>query len=395
MWQDEGMSCQKTVFAQLMEQIHPEQFRRCVCRYGAEDKARKFSHYDQFLAMAYAQLSSRESLSDIELSLQSHREKLYRAGFHSSVHHSTLSDANNSRDWRIYEDLAKILIPKAQRAYAGQTLCGELKNIAYALDSTTIDLCLSLFPWARFRKTKAAVKLHTLINLRGLIPVFISITDGKRSDVSILDDLVFEPGSFYVMDRGYLDFKRLHKINLSASYFVIRGRAKLKFTKLKSLPVKKEEGIISDKIVRPALQKSFERYPDRLRRIHFFDDQTQKHLVFLSNNFDLPATTIAQLYKYRWRIEIFFKWIKQNLHIKHFFGNSINAVKTQIWISICVFLILALLKKQLLLPLSPSQILQILSTHLFDQVPIQELLTNTSRQLQENEFYNQLSLNGF
>jgi len=389
------MRCQKTVFGQLMERIHPEQFHRCVCHYEKEDKARKFSYYDQFLTMAYAQITSRDSLSDIEISLRSHREKLYRAGFHSVIAHSTLSDANNSRDWRIFSDLARILIEKARRAYINEPLAKELKSAVYVLDSTTIDLCLKLFPWARFRKTKAAVKLHTLIDLFGSIPVFISITDGKKADVRILDELLFEAGAFYVMDRGYLDFARLYRIHSSRAFFVIRARSKMRFTCLMSLPAQEQKGIISDEIVQPTLPKSLDRYPERLRRVHFFDVKRNKHLVFLTNNFDLPAETIALLYKHRWAIETFFKWIKQNLRIKHFFGNSINAVKTQIWISVCVYLILALIRKEFSLPLSPSQILQVLSTHLFDQVALQELLANISCQLQDNNACNQLSINGF
>jgi hypothetical protein len=364
----------KAVFSQLIEWIHPEQFRRCVTRYRGHYKVRHFSCWDQFLAMAFAQLTFRESLADIEICLRSRRDQLYHLGFRSSVGHSTLADANSTRDWRIYADLAQGLIRRARKLYAHEPLGLELDHTIYALDSTTIDLCLSLFPWARFRSTKAAVKLHTLLDVRGPIPTMITISEGKQADVQILDDLLLEPGAFYVMDRGYVDFERLYRFTLAAAFFVTRTKTGIQLNRLESRPVDRATGLRSDHIVWLTTPKSVAHYPDRLRRVSYRDPEDGKVLVFLTNNFDLPALTITMLYKLRWRVELFFKWIKQNLRIKHFFGTSDNAVKTQVWIAVCVYVLVAIVRKELRLELSLSQMLQVVSVNAFEQVPLAELL---------------------
>jgi hypothetical protein len=364
----------KAVFSQLIEWIHPEQFRRCVTRYRGHYKVRHFSCWDQFLAMAFAQLTFRESLADIEICLRSRRDQLYHLGFRSSVGHSTLADANSTRDWRIYADLAQGLIRRARKLYAHEPLGLELDHTIYALDSTTIDLCLSLFPWARFRSTKAAVKLHTLLDVRGPIPTMITISEGKQADVQILDDLLLEPGAFYVMDRGYVDFERLYRFTLAAAFFVTRTKTGIQLSRLESRSVDRATGLRSDHIVWLTTPKSVAHYPDRLRRVSYRDPEDGKVLVFLTNNFDLPALTITMLYKLRWRVELFFKWIKQNLRIKHFFGTSDNAVKTQVWIAVCVYVLVAIVRKELRLELSLSQMLQVVSVNAFEQVPLAELL---------------------
>jgi hypothetical protein len=382
----------KAVFSQLMEWIHPEQFRRCVARYKGHYKIRKFSCWDQFLAMAFAQITFRESLADIEICLRSRADQLYHLGFRSSVAHSTLADANGTRDWRIYADLAQILIRRARKLYAHEPLGLELDHTIYALDSTTIDLCLSLFPWARFRSTKAAVKLHTLLDVRGPIPTMITISDGKRADVHILDELIPEAGAFYVLDRGYVDFERLYCFVLASAFFVTRTKAGIQLNRLESRPVDRTCGVRSDHIVWLANQKSAAHYPDRLRRVSYRDPEDGKVLVFLTNNFDLPALVIAQLYKLRWRVELFFKWIKQNLRIKHFFGTSDNAVKTQVWIAVCVYVLVAIIRKELGFDLSLSQMLQILSINVFQQVPLQQLLAQSPYQNETPVIRNQLLL---
>jgi len=364
----------KAVFSQLIEWVHPEQFRRCVRRYRGHYKVRRFSCWDQFLAMAFAQMTFRESLADIEICLRSRRDQLYHLGFRSSVGHSTLADANSTRDWRIYADLAQGLIRRARKLYAHEPLGLELDHTIYALDSTTIDLCLSLFPWARFRSTKAAIKLHTLLDVRGPIPTMITISEGKQADVHILDDLLLEPGAFYVMDRGYVDFERLYRFTLAAAFFVTRTKTSIQLNRLESRPVDRATGLRSDHIVWLTTPKSVAHYPDRLRRVSYRDPEDGKVLVFLTNNFDLPALAIATLYKLRWRVELFFKWIKQNLRIKHFFGTSDNAVKTQVWIAVCVYVLVAIVRKELGLELSLSQMLQVLSVNAFEQVPLAELL---------------------
>jgi len=386
------MPAGKLIFSQLTEWLHPEQFRRCVERYDGNYKVYNFPCWDQFLAMAFAQITYRDSLADIEVCLRSRQDQLYRLGFRSTVAHSTLADANRSRDWRIYHDLAQSLITRARRLYANESFGVELEQTVYALDSTTIDLCLSLFPWARFRSTKAAVKLHTLLDLRGPIPTMISISEGKKADVNILDELILEPGAFYVMDRGYVDFARLYRFVLAGAFFVTRAKAGLRINRLESRPVKESTGVRSDQTVWLTLLKSLEHYPDRFRRISYRDPKTDKVLVFLTNNFDLPALTIAQLYKSRWRVELFFKWVKQNLRIKHFFGTSDNAVKTQVWIAICVYVLVAIVRKVLKLELSLSQMLQVLSVNVFEQVPLAELVAKTATQNETLDSRNQLML---
>jgi hypothetical protein len=345
--------------------------------------------------MSFAQITYRDSLADIEVCLRSRQDQLYRLGFRSTVAHSTLADANGSRDWRIYHDLAQGLIARARRLYASESFGMELEQTVYALDSTTIDLCLSLFPWARFRSTKAAVKLHTLLDLRGPIPTMISISEGKKGDVTILDELILEPGAFYVMDRGYVDFGRLYRFVLAGAFFVTRAKTNMQWSRLESRPVDPATGVRSDQVVWLRLLKSIEHYPDRFRRISYRDPESGKALVFLTNNFDLPALTIAQLYKSRWRVELFFKWVKQNLRIKHFFGTSDNAVKTQVWIAICVYVLVAIMRKELRLELSLSQILQILSVNIFEQAPLAELVAKTASQNETADSHNQLVFNLF
>jgi hypothetical protein len=386
------MHAGKTVFAQVMAWVHPEQFRRCVIRYRGDYKVLSFSCWEQFLAMAFAQITYRESLADLEVCLRSRRDQLYHLGFRSGIAHSTLADANRTRDWRIYADLAQRLIARARRLYAQEPLGMELDQTIYALDSTTIDLCLSLFPWARFRSTKAAVKLHTLLDVRGPIPTMIAISEGKQADVRVLDELIPEPGAFYVMDRGYLDFARLYRFVLTSAFFVTRTKAGVQLNRLESRPVDRSTGIRSDHIVWLRQPQSAAHYPDRLRRVTFRDPEDGKVLVFLTNNFDLPALVIAQLYKLRWRVELFFKWIKQNLRIQHFFGTSDNAVKTQVWIAICVYVLVAIIRKELHLDLSLSQILQILSVNAFDQAPLDKLLRETQSQDTSSHHSNQLML---
>ena len=382
----------RVVFSQVLDLIHPQQFKRCVNRYDGEYKVRHFSCWDQFLAMAFAQITFRDSLEDIEVCLRSRADQLYRMGFRSAVSHSTLADANGARDWRIYADLAQILIGRARVLYAQEPMGVELDQTVYALDSTTIDLCLSLFPWARFRSKKAAVKLHTLIDLRGPIPTMIAISDGKMADVRILDEIILEPGAFYVMDRGYVDFERLYSFVLAGAFYVTRYEKGIQLNRLESRPVDKSTGVRSDHIVWLKLEKSVKHYPDRLRRVTYRDPEDGKILVFLTNNFDLPAHVIAQLYKCRWQVELFFKWIKQNLRIKHFFGNSPNAVKTQVWIAVCVYTLVAILRKELRLQMSLSQILQVLSVNVFSQVPVAELLAKSQTQIETLDSPNQLML---
>ena len=382
----------KAVFAQLMEWIHPEQFRRCVTRYDGHYKVRHFSCWDQFLAMAFAQITFRESLADIEICLRSRQEQLYHLGFRSSLAHSTLADANSARDWRIYADLAQGLIRRARKLYAHEPLGLELDHTVYALDSTTIDLCLSLFPWARFRSTKAAVKLHTLLDVRGPIPTMITISEGKQADVHILDELIPESGAFYVLDRGYVDFERLYRFVMASAFFVTRTKVGIQLNRLESRPVDRSCGLRSDHIVWLRTPQSAVHYPDRLRRVSYRDPEDGKVLVFLTNNFDLPALLIAQLYKLRWRVELFFKWIKQNLRIKHFYGTSETAVKTQVWIAVCVYVLVAIIRKELGLDLSLSQTRQVLSVNVFEQVPLAELFANLQARNETPNPCNQLML---
>jgi hypothetical protein len=382
----------KTVFTQVMEWVHPEQFRRCVARYQGNYKVSNFSCWEQFLAMGFAQMTFRESLADIEICLRSRGRQLYHLGFQSSIAPSTLADANATRDWRIYANLAEGLIRRARKLYAQESLEVELEHTIYALDSTTIDLCLSLFPWARFRSTKAAVKLHTLLDVRGPIPTMISISEGKQADVQILDELIIEPGAFYVMDRGYIDFQRLFRFVLASAFFVTRTKAGIQLNRLESRPVDRNCGLRSDHIVWLVTPQSVVHYPDRLRRVSYRDPEDGRVLVFLTNNFDLPALVIAQLYKLRWRVELFFKWIKQNLRIKHFFGTTDNAVKTQVWIAVCIYVLVAILRKDLGVELSLSQMLQVLSVNVFEQVPLAELFAKSASYTETPDSHKQLML---
>ncbi len=382
----------KLVFAQMMDFLPLQQFRRCVARYRGTYKVKSFSCLDQFLCMAFAQLTCRESLRDIEACLRSIRSKLYHMGIRSTVSRNTLAHANETRDWRIYADFAQTLIHAARKLYADEEFGVELDETVYALDSTTIDLCLSLFPWARFRQRKGAVKLHTLLDLRGPIPSFIRITDGLVHDVNILDEIIPEPGAFYVMDRAYLDFSRLHTLHLCLAFFVTRARKRFRFRRLYSRPVEKSAGLQCDQTVVLTGFYPSKYYPEKLRRICYYDATTDSRLVFLTNNFTLPALTIAQLYKCRWRIEIFFKWIKQHLRIKSFYGTSLNAVKAQIWIAISVYVLVAILKKRLNLTLDLYTILQILSVTLFEKQPLLQVLAEYDREPAEANVDNQLML---
>lgn len=382
----------KLVFSQLMSHLPLPLFRKCVARYDKTKKTLKFSYYDQFLCMAFAQLTFRESLRDIETCLRAHKAKLYHLGIRGGIARSTLADANELRDCRIYQDFAMHLIEEARKLYAGDKLAVELEATAYALDTTTIDLCLSLFPWAKFRHTKAAVKLHTLLDLRGNIPSFIHITDGKMHEVNVLDILPIEAGSFYIMDRGFLDFPRLHTLHQAQAFFVIRAKSNTKLRRTASRPVDKTTGLRCDQSILLAGKVAAKDYPQTLRRVVFYDEKNGKKLVFLTNNFDLPARTIAQLYKSRWQVELFFKWIKQHLRIKAFFGTSENAVKTQIWIAIAVYTLAAIVKKRYQTDTSLYTILQILSLTLFEKTPLDQLLKNSHNKSEESSESNQLNL---
>ena len=368
------MAMGKLVFAQIMEHLPLTTFRRCVARYGGEHKVKTFSCLDQYLCMAFAQLTYRESLRDIEACLGAQAGKLYHMGIRSSVARNTLANANAVRDWRVYADLAQSLIGIARRLYAGEPFGVDLKDTVYALDASTIDLCLSVFPWAPFRSTKAAIKLHTLLDLRGNIPTFLHISDGKLHDVNILDLLVPEPGAFYVMDRGYIDFERLHRLHEAGSFFVTRAKSNLNAQRRYSHPVDRSTGLICDQTVVLTGFYSRQDFDTPLRRIRFRDPETDKRLVFLTNNFTLPALTIAQIYKLRWQVELFFRWIKMHLRIKAFYGTSENAVKTQIWIAVSVYVLVAIVRKRLGIEGSLYQILQILSLTLFEKTPILQAL---------------------
>ena len=364
------MNSGRTVFAQLIDHLPHKEFQKCVARYCGDRYAKNFSCWDQYLAMAFAQLTYRESLRDIETCLGAVGGKLYHMGFHTSVARSTLADANESRDWRIYADFAQTLIGIARTLYARDSLGVDLDQSLYALDSTTIDLCLALFPWARFRRRKAAVKMHTLLDLRGNIPAFVQITDGKVHDVNVLDQIVPEAGAFYVMDRGYIDFERLFVLTLNSAFFVVRAKSNVLLQRRYSHPVDKSTGGRSDQTVILSSFESASAYPDPLRKVSYYDAETNKRLKFLTNNFTLPALTIAQIYKQRWQVKLFFKWIKQHLRIKAFYGTSENAVKTQIWIAVSVYVLVAIVRKRLGLEASLYQILQILSLTLFEKTPI-------------------------
>jgi hypothetical protein len=369
------MNSGRYILSQVLDLVDRKSLSRLVQRYDAESKVRHFGCRQQLICMAFAQLTWREGLRDIATCLNARSEALYHLGFRERVAKSTLADANEQRDWRLWEDLARGLMRKARILYAGEDLGLELENTVYALDSTTIDLSLSLFPWADFRSTKAGIKMHTQLDLRGPIPTCIHITGARNADVHWLDDLLFEAGAFYVMDRGYMDFARLARIVQAGSFFVTRAKSNLRFTRHYSMPRDCLEGVLSDQVGSPSLPKAVADFPYPLRRVRYFDKETAKHLVFLTNNLEIPALTVAKLYKSRWQIELFFKWIKGHLRIKHYFGTSPNAVKTQIWIAVAVYLMVAILHKQLQLPGRIHRTFQLLSIHPFEKVPIHELLT--------------------
>ena len=384
----------KTVFKQVLQFLPRHEFSKCVARYGGDYKVRRFSCYDQFLCLAYAQLSGRESLRDIETCLNSHHEKLYHIGFRGRVARSTLADANESRDYRIFQDLGYVLIGEAQRLYQHEELAVELEQSLYAFDSTTIDLCLSLFPWAEFRETKAAVKMHTLLDLRGAIPSFVTVTTGRVHDVKVLDELEVPNDAVITLDRGYIDYARLYVIHRQAAFFVIRAKDNLRFRRLYSHPVARDTGVRADQIIVLTTQKSRAGYPEHLRRISYVDKERNKHLVFLTNHFGITAQTVAEIYKQRWHVELFFKWVKQHLHIKAFYGTSPNAVKTQIWVALCIYLLVAITKKRLSLTLSPYTFLQIIEVNLFEKKAILQVVANAMKQVSETNELNQLNLFG-
>lgn len=380
------------VFAQLMDFIPRHEFDACVRRYGGDRRLRGFSCRDQFLALAFAQLTFRESLRDIETCLRAMDTKLYHAGFRGRISRSTLADAARAHDWHIYADIAQLLITRARQLYADEPLAVDLEQTVYALDSTTIDLCLSLFPWARFRRRKGAVKLHTLLDLRGNIPCFIHVSHGKMQDMTALDELPIEPGAFYVMDRAYVDFARLYRFTRQSAFFVTRAKRNLDAARRSRRVVDKSTGLRCDQTIVLAGLRSSRLYPDRLRRIAFFDVETSRRFVFLTNNFELPALTIARLYRCRWQVELFFKWIKQHLRIKAFYGTTDNAVKTQVWIAISVYVLVAIVKKELKTDRSLHDILQVLSLTLFEKIPLFEALSAKKSHDSGTPCHNQLAL---
>ena len=386
------MNSGKTIFAQLMDFVPAYEFRKCVNRYSGNRKVISFTCWDQYLCMAFAQLTYRESLRDIEACLRATQSRLYHLGIRGKISRNTLANANQNRDWRIYAEFAQILISKARTLYAADSFGIELEQAVYVLDSTTIDLCLALFPWAEFRKRKGAVKLHTLLGLHGNIPSVVIVTTGKVHDVNILDQLIIEPGAIYIMDRGYLDFARLHNIQNASAFFVTRTKTNFSRKRLYSQPVDKSTGVQCDQIVVLKGYYAKKDYPEKLRRIRYYDSKNNKILVFLTNNFVLPAIMIADLYRCRWQVELFFKWIKQHLRIKAFYGTTDNAVKTQIWIAISVYVLVAIVKKTLNLSQSLYTILQILSVTLFEKEPIYQALSNVSHTNQMDHISNQLNL---
>ena len=389
------MNAGRLVFAQLLDFLPKHEFQRCVRRYRGDFHCRRLTCYEQFLSLAFAQLTGRESLREIQIGLEAMQPKLYHAGLRGSAARSTLADANEKRHWRIYADLAQVLIARARRLYADEGFGVELKAAAYAFDSTTIDLCLSLFPWAYFRRAKGAIKLHTLMDLRASIPCFVLVSHGKYSDVSSLDELVIEPGAFYVFDRAYTDFARLYRFSTSAAFFVTRAKRDLDFRCRASCAVDKAAGLRCDQSIRLQGPLTSRRYPVLLRRIGYVDPDTDKRLVFLTNNFELPALTIAQLYHSRWRIELFFKWIKQHLRIKAFYGTSPNAVKTQVWVAISIYVLVAIVKKELRSERSLAEIWQILGLTLFEKTPISRLLSQSGPSCEGADLPKQASLFDF
>jgi hypothetical protein len=386
------MNSGRYILSQVLDLVHRQTLDRLVERYDAESRVRHFGCRQQLICMAFAQLTWREGLRDIEACLNATPEALYHLGFREPVAKSTLADANEQRDWRLWKDLARGLVRKARTLYAGEDLGLELENTVYALDSTTIDLSLTLFPWADFRSTKAGLKMHTQIDLRGPIPTCIHISGARRNDVLWLDELTFEPGAFYVMDRGYMDFKRLNRIATAGAFFVTRAKDNLRFSRHRSLPVDYPAGIRSNQIGKPALTKARQDFPGPLRKVRYFDADTRRDFVFLTNHLQIPAPTVAKLYRLRWRIELFFRWIKGHLRIKHYYGTSPNAVKTQIWIAVAVYLMVAILHKQLGLPGNLHRTLQLLSVHPFEKVPLHELLTKPDFKTSTSRDSNQLLL---
>ena len=386
------MNSGHTVFRQLLQYLPRHEFNVCVGRYRGEYCAKSFSTFDQFLCLAYAQISGRESLRDIQTCLNSHKGKLYHIGFRGDVSRTTLADANERRDWRIFQDFGQVLISIAQELYEGDPLAIELKQPLFAFDSTTIDLCLTLFPWAEFRRTKAAVKMHTLIDLRGIIPTFVAITTGKVNDVKLLDKMPVQEDAIYTMDRGYVDYARLYAIHKQGAFFVIRAKDNLKFKRLYSAPKDKEAGIRADQVISLETKKSKKGYPERLRRVSYVDKERNKRLVFLTNNLSIPAKTVADIYKQRWQVELFFKWIKQHLRFKRFYGTSENAVKSQIWVGLCMYLLVAIAKKRLGVPCTLYTFLQILEVNLFERKPISPLVAEALKQKTDTPDYNQLNL---
>ena len=386
------MNTGSTIFSQIMHHAPFYEFDKCVKRYSGNKRIKSFTCRSQFLIMAFAQLTYRESLRDIEACLNAMRSKLYHMGIKSTVARSTMADANERRDWRIYADFAQVLINIARPLYASDDIGVELDNVVYALDSTTIDLCLALFPWAKFRQRKAAIKLHTLIDIHGSIPVFIHVSDGSLHDVNVLDILAPEPGAFYLMDRGYIDFARLFQLNLGNSFFVTRCKDNIQFRRVYSKEANLHQGIHSDQTIRLSGPKSSKLYPENLRRVHYYDAEYQQHLYFLTNDFSLPAVTIAKLYKCRWLVELFFKWIKQNLRIKTFYGLSENAVKTQVWVAVCVYVLIAIIKKKLKLKQSLYTILQVISVSVFEKMPIIQAFQGVDISDEDEHFCKQLNL---
>lgn len=382
----------QSIFSQIMDHLPLNSFQRCVRKYHGNYKVKSFTCLDHFYSMAFAQLTYRESLRDIESCLRSQSHQLYHMGFRSTVSRNTLAHANEQRDWRIYAEFAQILIHHARVLYHDDDFGLELKDTVYALDSTTIDLCLSLFPWAIFRQRKGAIKLHTLMDLRGYIPTFIWLTDGRFHDVNILDHLIPEPGSIYLFDRGYTDFERLYTLHLFGAFFVILAKSNLRFKRIYSHAIDKSSGLQCDQTITLSNYYAQKDYPEKLRQVKYYDSKHDRHLVFLSNNFILSSLQIAELYKCRWRIEIFFRWIKQNLRIKSFYGTSPNAVKTQIWIAISTYVLIAIIKKRLKIDASLYTFMQILSVNIFEKVPILQLVTNDRYRRMDTIPSNQLNL---
>ena len=386
------MNSGRTIFAQVMDFLPWTEFRRCVERYRGDYKVQSFSCWDQFLCLAFAQFTGRESLRDIEACLRSQQSKLYHLGFRGHISRNTLAHANETRDWRIFADFARALIAQARLLYRDEPLGVELHQTLYALDSTTIDLCLAMFPWAQFRRHKSAVKVHTLLDLRGSIPTNVYVTSGAVHDINILDQLLPEAGAFYLLARGYLDFARLYVLKQGCAFFITRAKQNTQFWRRDWRPVRRSTGLRSDQTIQLTGPKTAQLYPDPLRRIHYFDAEKDLRLIFLTNNFLLPALTIADLYRARWRVELFFRWIKQHLHIKSFFGTSENAVKTQIWVAITVYVLVAIIKKQAPLDLSLYKILQILSITLFEKTPLLSGLSHVADNLDDADSRTQLKL---